>query len=435
MLARVPLILTVCVWAGAMAGLWAVTSSPVHFAGNLVATYLLAWGLVFLLAQRPRAVLAQWFTLFTVSLGLAIGALELLALTRVIDYRIALRTPIFAPWRNPRYLLDPELVHVRRPHDHIVGVSRGGDIAWVYDIPEAQEHQHDLKYDQHGFRNETDLSQADIAVLGDSFIEGLGVPTDRIVTAVLSRLQEKPVANFGQIGYGPQQELVALKRYALLLRPRVVVWAFFEGNDLKNVHSYNTLMADWPRQSAAFHSFPERSFAKNALLAVFQRVGKPKPPSRWHGRFETREGPVRMHFLYPGTPLSAEDLDALKQTGELLAVAHQSCASQAAQLVVVFVPSKYRVYNGLLRYEVGSECVAWVLNDLPDRLRAIVGGISDRIGFVDLTPAFASRAAKGELLYFLDDSHWSAAGHQLAAEVIHRHLGAATQAATASQDR
>jgi len=96
----------------------------------------------------------------------------------------------------------------------------------------------DVRYDHNGFRNQTDLKSADIVVIGDSFVEGLTVSDAQLVTSLLAHLQGKVVANLGQSTYGPQQELIVLKRYGLPLRPRTVVWMFFEGNDLADVITY-----------------------------------------------------------------------------------------------------------------------------------------------------------------------------------------------------
>ena len=89
-----------------------------------------------------------------------------------------------------------------------------------------------VRYDRNGFRNSVDLQQADIVVIGDSYIEGYMTPESKLATTLLGQLQGKTVANLGHSGYGPQQELVVLKRYGLPLHPHTVIWAFFEGNDL-----------------------------------------------------------------------------------------------------------------------------------------------------------------------------------------------------------
>jgi hypothetical protein len=70
------------------------------------------------------------------------------------------------------------------------------------------------------------LDRADIVVIGESYIEAPMIRDNALSTTVLAGLQGRKVANLGNSGYGPQQELAVLKRFGLPLRPKVVVWAF-----------------------------------------------------------------------------------------------------------------------------------------------------------------------------------------------------------------
>jgi hypothetical protein len=111
------------------------------------------------------------------------------------------------------------------------------------------------------------LQDAHIAVIGDSYIESPMIQYSDLVTTRLSQLANKPVANLGQSGYGPQQELVVLQRYALSLHPKIVVWAFFEGNDLAEARTYSERAA-MIRERNAFDSAWERSFTKGMFDAL-----------------------------------------------------------------------------------------------------------------------------------------------------------------------
>ncbi len=89
-----------------------------------------------------------------------------------------------------------------------------------------------------GFAIRRNLTQADVAVVGDSFVESDLTMTQDLFTSVLAREQQTKVANFGQLWYGPQQIAVALERYALAVKPRTIFWFHFEGNDLSDYHRY-----------------------------------------------------------------------------------------------------------------------------------------------------------------------------------------------------
>ncbi|MDH5516032.1 MAG: hypothetical protein OEY45_12825, partial [Gammaproteobacteria bacterium] len=109
-------------------------------------------------------------------------------------------------------------------------------------------------------------------------------------------------------------------------------------------------------------------------------------------------------------------------TREILTEAHRLCAANGIKFFVAFAPTKYRVYHDLLELDQESELTTWTINDLPDRLRALVKNSLPGAGYIDLTPDFVKFASAGKLLYLTDDSHWNAAGNHLAAQVIHRGL-------------
>lgn len=377
---------------------WWLTSNPVHFVVNLLATYTLGWIVTAVIAKWSATDTLKRSFLVTGSLVFTIGLLEMGALFEVIDYRELFRTPILAPWRSPAFRSDPELIYVRPPHERIRGSTVGGDFTFVYDAPDAEKHEFDLRYDHNGFRNVKDLSSAEVVLLGDSFLEGTYVPADTLLSARVSSVTGLSVVNLGLIGYGPRQQLHLLRRYALGLAPKTVVWLFFEGNDLKNIRTYDEMVAS-PSLQASHHSFWRRSFSRNALAALMRLVGDPKPSGLPRsGTVERSDGRrERAYFLYAGTPLSDVELHALGELQGVLADAQRLCAMHRIRMVVAFLPTKFRVYAPLLHLEPVSEAKSWTLNDLPERLRAVVESVSKQIGFIDLTPALQTAATSGRI--------------------------------------
>ena len=107
-----------------------------------------------------------------------------------------------------------------------------GNIGTFACLPTRPAEPFDVKHDEDGFRNEKDLSSAQIAAFGDSYVESPQLPGAFLATTHLAALQQKTVVNLGQSGFGPQQELAVLERYALPLHPQLIIWVFYEGNDL-----------------------------------------------------------------------------------------------------------------------------------------------------------------------------------------------------------
>ncbi len=202
----------------------------------LVASYLVAWGGYSLTSPIPRDEIRSQFVLMTLSLGVALLLAELPAWLKLIDYRKTFSISSELPWEQPGYLPDPELLAKPEPHHSVTMLFNRGNIGEGLCLPPRQAEPFELRYDKNGFRNDQDLTSAEIAVIGDSYIESPMIPGSLLATTRLAEIQRKTVANLGQSGYGPQQELAVLKRYALPLHPKSVVWVFYEGNDLRDAH-------------------------------------------------------------------------------------------------------------------------------------------------------------------------------------------------------
>lgn len=81
-----------------------------------------------------------------------------------------------------------------------------------------------------------------IAVLGDSYVQGIAVRLEHTLTSFLETHLEKcaapggriEVLNFGVSGYGTAQELLTWRHHAKHYRPDVVILGFYTGNDVFN---------------------------------------------------------------------------------------------------------------------------------------------------------------------------------------------------------
>lgn len=412
--------------AGGLAGLlWFLgVSNYRRLVANVVGVYLGLWGLVFLFSPRSRRMVAARFAMVSTALGLVVLCLEAPAFLGFVDYRLLFGVPVSPYWQGPALSYDPELLWVNVPHARRSHTSRG-DLALMRCRPGPQ-YSHDVRYDAKGYRNAEELTAADVAVIGDSIVEGLFVPSELVSTSVLARLTQTRVANLGVSAYGPQQTLIVLKRHALPLRPRVIVWALWEGNDLRDTGAYDALRAavdsgQLPVASSAI----DRSFTQAASLALMRMFRGCRESSQvfTSGVFRTESGDdVEMHFYMlrrlRNDTWSAEHEQALRRIGDVLAEANEVTRSQGIPLVVLFIPISYRVYGDRLRCADDPPCGGWVLNDFPRRFAEVVATVADKTRYVDLTAAFRKEAKRGRVLYFPDDTHLSPDGHRVVAEVV-----------------
>jgi hypothetical protein len=360
------------------------------------------------------------------SIAFGLALLELPALFNWVNYGRILG--INADWLPRNRVSDPELLHTGRPNAHFAGSTLGGNSLLQYRLPDSAltRYQWDVTYDDKGFRNPPGLMAADIAVVGDSFVEGMTVSGPRLMTSVLANLERKTVANLGQSGYGPQQEFVVLKRYAAPLHPRTVVWLFYEGNDLEDVEQYDRTMHQPP---GFWEGFAGRSFTRNALARIYHLT---KPPGVKGAAIVRASGGAMNVFYFDrqsafsAARLTPDHLKAIARTTQIIRGAHEFCAAAGIKLIVAFVPTAFRAVKPYCRFPAESDCRGWVLNDLPDRMREAVAAASKEVGYLDLTPALSAAVGQGNLPYYRDDAHWTEDGHRIAAEAIHAYLSSGT---------
>jgi hypothetical protein len=162
---------------------------------------------------------------------------------------------------------DPELLFLHRPDSFFAGSRRGGSFANIYGIPPSDMslYRWDVRYDHNGFRNDADLRKADVAVTGSSFVEATTISDAQLMTTLLAQRQRVVVANLGHNAYGPQQQLIVLKRYGLPLQPRTVVWMFADFTDLRQATLFDDL-THYPRDY--WHAFFQRSFARKVFRTL-----------------------------------------------------------------------------------------------------------------------------------------------------------------------
>jgi hypothetical protein len=91
--------------------------------------------------------------------------------------------------------------------------------------------------DEHGFHNPKglyDAGETDIIALGDSFTQGACVGSNKNSIAII-RNKYKNTLNLGEGGNGPLLELATLKEFAQPLKPKIVLWLYYESNDLRDM--------------------------------------------------------------------------------------------------------------------------------------------------------------------------------------------------------
>jgi hypothetical protein len=394
-------------------------------------TYLAAWGLASALSRRPRVI---GFRAAAVTLSLAAGLvlLEAPAAFGLVDYD-RIRQSMTAGWNEPdrNFVLDPELSFRRPPDAHWSGRPRS-DMARYFNLSIRSAYTQTFTTDRRGFRNRTALDRADIALVGDSYVEGAYVSDEETAAVRLQQLTGRAVANLGVSGYGPLQELVVLKKYALPLQPHFIGWFFFEGNDLDDDEKFEDEMAYLrgvpappraaPSWSKRWRDLRARSFTQNAFTALRELTDPLVPDSAdSFGWFRDARGDDhRLYFFdfYATRQFGDYERSRLATSVKALREGSDLARARGARLVVFFVPIKFRVYGDVCTFPAHSPCLQWHPWDLEARLADACR--QQGIEFVSLTDPMRRAAAGGQVLYAPEDSHWNAAGQLFVAHEVAR---------------
>ena len=97
------------------------------------------------------------------------------------------------------------------------------------------------KTDRYGFRNSLDnwdSESIDILILGDSFAHGACVNNQDTIAGNLKKLiKSKSITNLAQGGTGPLIQYATFREYGKDLRPKQILWFYYEGNDIINLNA------------------------------------------------------------------------------------------------------------------------------------------------------------------------------------------------------
>ncbi|MCI0398591.1 MAG: hypothetical protein L0322_27190 [Chloroflexi bacterium] len=337
------------------------------------------------------------------------------------------------------------------------------------DMASAQVNRIHFITDENGFRNDPPLSATyDVVVLGDSYTVGSEVQEPWPV--LLAQQSDLSVLNLAIFGFGPQAESQALQLYGLPRSPRVVILAYFEGNDLRDAALYERVHAQglglpeyWVSETGWDRSLVVLTWARLSAAQLAWRLGLPAAAKS----ARTQAVPVypleltlngrllRLNFLdgYVAM-LAASQAEIVASENYRLAAtalleAREAAENRGARFILVYIPSKVHVYlpqaspeliepitSSSGRVTLGDEGFLSVAADsrglgaaeFLDRIddqALVLEALAEANGieFINLTPSFQAEARQGRELYLSLATHWNEQGHQLAAEIVARYLG------------
>lgn len=320
--------------------------------------------------------------------------------------------------------------------------------------------------DAQGFRNRDEATTADVVVLGDSFTELPYIDYDEVWPNVLAARTGLRIRNLAVSGHAPTQQLVVLRTWGRAYKPRLVIFAFYEGNDILECEAFEDFRLsglNYPvwlvrRYAGRMGWFERRPVVAilRMLLLPYKRIGEAWGRDRARRRsqfnpieFEAGGHRLKIGLLSTNLNILKDDAAAVRsQAGwplcrRALEAMKETCDEAGATFLVVYIPTKERVYLPLLRDRLAAEDVydfaagyheelagmspeefVTALFDNMDATEAAVRELCGEraIPFLSLTEPFRQAARGGRMIFFPYDTHWNAEGNRIAADEIERFL-------------
>jgi hypothetical protein len=314
----------------------------------------------------------------------------------------------FSPWtlRDHPMMLGQEPVAALAPapsHSTLVVCNEGrGWVVW--------------ETDEHGFRsrsgNET-TGPTQIALIGDSYTLGECVNEEETVAGRL-RPRWPATRNLGVAGSGPLHQLAVLREYASRFRPRVVVWVYYEANDLSDFEDEVASSLLIRYFNAGYRAgLPEHQTIVDRWLTT--RLDSAYEEALARAESPSPESPTRLSLLgilklrglrrAIGFPVSFPETAPTERFADVLRHGRDLVAGWGGTTLFVYLPA-YARYRFL-----GSEA-------LVGREAVLSAAESLGIPVLDLHAHFRSAVRDPRDLWVHPNGHLSPAGYAVVADAI-----------------
>ncbi|HYE74890.1 MAG TPA: hypothetical protein VEF04_16235 [Blastocatellia bacterium] len=338
---------------------------------------------------------------------------------------------VVGAWRADYWLDQAHIARRFAKADQELGFVRKPNLKWR-GILNEDEREVEYNTDEHGFRNQSGLSHAEIVFLGDSYTEAAQVTESQTFVQRVAQLTGQSTVNLGRGAYGPQQELIVLKRYGLAYKPSVVVWQIFEGNDLNDADNF----AKWrqnPHQEplSLAHRYVENSLLQVLLSSTRQEARLKALVTIKFSDQTTRTVPLRYRY----EPRQPEMFPVgFAETKQSLAEGQRLCREQGIELLVVYVPIMARVMEPYLTFDNPASREHFLSRSGIDQPTDTGHQLAEfcrqnNIAFLDSFTALRQRAESDNRgLYIPADEHLDVQGQEVIAQAITAWLRAKTRA-------
>jgi hypothetical protein len=413
---------------------WRISS---HLATQLRLPALAVW-LCFSICVVAALLSGGWFqravklvTLMAINTGLLLGLVEGGCRLLKIDFNEVMQA------RQKNMAFPPYFRQATKPVGDIFFTRYGPD-AWTgkplttmlkchqsTDVAYTDEKELTINYGKEGFRNPEDLTDWDIAIAGDSFVESGYLLPEQTFVGLMAQHLGKRIKNLGITNTGNFSASYYLTTYGKAPSNKLAVLAFFEGNDvsdgLREVRDREKLASGGERPSREIGVEP--SLLKCVYKLIADSKGKPRGPRSYiNAYFKGSAGEIPV-TIAEGAPepaaLSPQELAALRSGFDAWV---QACKDVGVEPWLLYLPCKRHALHGSIRHGQDYPSPDWQPTKLPSWVQTEC--VARGIRFVDATPALIAKSKAGILTYnTIYDTHFNEIGHQVVAEVLAASLG------------
>lgn len=283
------------------------------------------------------------------------------------------------------------------------------------------------KSDEHGFHNPPDLwknQQLEIVAVGDSFTHGACVSSQDSFVGVI-RAHHPATLNLGMDSNGPLLMLASLKEYAQRFRPKIVLWFYYEGNDLKDMEN--------ERKSQLLRRYMTGAWSQNLLdrqgeidQALMEYIEKTRQKLGYRVGFEET---IKLHHVRQSLALwyagyNQDDAARIRSTRTYFSSEVTKEEIKQFQDVLVEAASTVRGWGGKLYFVYLPEYARYGEPEFANKNRGrVLQLVSDlKLPLIDLHQVFAKLPDPVGLFPFRRTNHYNNEGHRLVEEEVLRVL-------------
>lgn len=292
-----------------------------------------------------------------------------------------------------------------------------------------------FKTDKYGYRNNQKLEDAEIILVGDSFIVGNGNSQENLPSNILSKKINKTVANIAYPENPKGYEMMVLENLKVINDRAKIFIFYFEGNDFYNIKAID--FKDKKKSNLYIIGKKTWSHYKKIenLKTIYLTKIYPKDQIFFKLiRIKTEKinyniSKKILKLLKLKNDINKKNVTLINLNGSYLGFFNRYIEETKSENLIthiienpkilnkiggiIFIPSKYRVYSDILNdYNKNNSGLNFLLKNYSKK----------NISVLDLTPAMQKSAKENlpinKYLYWKDDTHWNKLGIEVAMEEV-----------------